>query len=39
MVLENAPHHSVQMNKPLTMASKKVGIQEWLDRNNINDKN
>jgi hypothetical protein len=35
-VLDNAPHHSVQMNKPPTLASKKEAIQQWLQKNNIN---
>jgi hypothetical protein len=39
IVLDNAPYHSVEMNKPPTLAQKKEAIQEWLERNNINDEN
>ena len=33
--MDNAPYHSVQENKPLTTASRKAEIQEWLRKMGI----
>jgi hypothetical protein len=32
-VLDNAPYHSVKMNKPPTLGSKKV--EQWFERRKI----
>lgn len=35
LVMDNAPYHSVQVNKAPTTASRKLDIMVWLDSNNI----
>ncbi|XP_031335611.1 uncharacterized protein LOC116165367 [Photinus pyralis] len=35
VVMDNAPYHSVQINKPPTMNNRKEVIRSWLDANNI----
>ena len=35
IVLDNAPYHSVQVNKPPSLASRKAEIQEWLQNKSI----
>jgi transposase len=34
-VMENAPYHSVKIDKPPTMSSKKENLQKWLKDHNI----
>lgn len=35
IIMDNAPYHSVQLNKPPTMSNKKSELIEWLKANNI----
>lgn len=35
VVIDNAPYHSKQLNKPPTMASRKEEMQNWLTSKNI----
>ena len=35
LVLDNASYHNVQMDRCLTMATRKADMQAWLDRHNI----
>jgi hypothetical protein len=35
IVMDNAPYHSVKVDKPPTMSSKKENLQKWLKDHNI----
>jgi hypothetical protein len=35
IVMDNAPYHSVKINKPPTTSSRKKDIQNWLRNQNI----
>lgn len=35
VVMDNAPYHSVQINKPPTQATRKQDIRDWLESNGV----
>lgn len=39
VVMDNAPYHGVQINKPPTQATRKASMREWLDNNGVSTTN